>query len=153
MGSQNQRKTVKTRVEKWARTREPVTNIMMAISSSHTQGSYTPSRQHVPEEHLPGWACPVPACGWTRNGKGRRRGTSSNFGFCAVRQHCPSQTHSMGSSQKGEWLTKRKLGLRAGSQKTADVHFSVYFPTRLKAFKSGTTNFHLLPRWLVPGTQ
>lgn len=52
--------------------------------------------------------------------------------------------HTVGGiSQTREWYVKRKLGLRAGSQKTTDVHFSVHLPSRLKAFKAGTMNFHL----------
>lgn len=55
----------------------------------------------------------------------------------------PIPNTASGISQKSEGSAKRKLGSRAGSQKTTDVPSSVHPLPRLKVFITGTVDFYL----------
>lgn len=103
------------------------------------QGAYTLLRPQVPGEHLTGWAYRAPG---VEKGEGEEHLASVASVLWDSTTH-PKHT-VWAISQKREWFTKRTLGSRSGSQTTMYVYFSVYLPPRLKAFRAGIMNFHLV---------
>lgn len=98
-------------------------------------------RVHVPEEYLIGWAY---SCAHPVAMSGLKRGEECPATLAFLRERVlPIPNTASGISQKREGSAQRKLGSRAGSQKTTDVPFSVHLLPRLKVFITGTVGFHL----------
>ena len=96
---------------------------------------------HVPEEYLIGWAY---SCAHPVAMPGLKRGEECLATLAFLRERVlPIPNTASGISQKREGSAQRKLGSRAGSQKTTDVPFSVHLLPRLKVFITGTVGFHL----------